>query len=458
MSAKRRADLRQRALFAAVAGAIACYVAFLLLNSGGIPTPGTRYDIKAVVPSAGAQLVSGARVTMAGVAVGHVKGVERRGVGTILELRLTDSAVVPIPATTRAQLRSRSPLGENYVSLIPGAKGEALPRGATIPLAQADDSIDVDEVLSMLRGRTRTHARQLIKGLGGAVDGQGDKLNTLVGSAAGTVQHGVQVVDVLHAQRRQVSRLVDQLGLVAARVGERDSDLRQVATAGTATFRAIAAQDGDVRDLAQVLPATLTQVRKTTGKLASTSAVAAPVIDDLAGTITAARPAARSLRPAATNLRQTVDALGAASRPLTQTLGALRKASGPAARTLPALRGTLCQINPVLRYAKPYAPDLLGIITGLGSASNAYDAIGHTIRLAVTINENSLVGLPPDQALAANNLLHAGLLSKSSGATYVPFPGPREGNRVAGDYPRVSGPGEVRAKTGYVYPHITADC
>jgi hypothetical protein len=153
-----------------------------------------------------------------------------------------------------------------------------------------------------------------------------------------------------------------------------------------------------------------------------------------------------------------VDTLGAESRPLTRTVGALRRASAPAAQTLPVLDRTLCQVNPVLRYAKPYVPDLLGIITGLGSAANSYDAIGHTIRLAVTINENSLVGLPAEQALAANKLLHAGLLSKSFGATYIPFPGPREGNRTASDYPRVSGPGEVRAKTGYVYPHITADC
>jgi hypothetical protein len=112
----------------------------------------------------------------------------------------------------------------------------------------------------------------------------------------------------------------------------------------------------------------------------------------------------------------------------------------------------------MLRYVKPYVGDLLGIITGLGSASNAYDAIGHTVRLAVTLNENSLVGLPDSAALAANNLLHSGLASQSNGGTYIPFAGPGEGTKTSKDYPRVSGPDEVRAKTGYVYPHITADC
>jgi virulence factor Mce-like protein len=458
MSAKRRFERRQRVVFAAVALAIASYVVFLLVTAGGIPKPGSRYAVSAVLPSAGAQLVSGARVTMAGVEVGHVAGVELRGRGAVVKMQLTDASVTPIAAGTRAQLRSRSPLGENYISLIPGPRGKTLPEGATIPLAQAVGSVDVDEVLSMLRGKARQGARQLIGGLGRSVDGQGQQLNTLVGSAAGTIRHGAVVVNALYGERQQISQLVDQLGTVAARVGERDSDLRTIARDGTATFRAIAAQDSDVRKLAQVLPSTLRQVRQTTGKLASTSDVAAPVIDDLARTIALARPAARSLTPAATELRQVVDQLGSASPRLTRLLGALRKVSAPATATLPVVRKTLCQVNPILRYAKPYVGDLMGIITGLGSASNAYDAIGHTVRLAVTINENSLVGLPDSAATAAHNLLHAGLLSQSNGGTYIPFPGPGEGNRTSKDYPQVSGPDEVRAKTGYVYPHITADC
>lgn len=458
MIPKRRADLRQRGFFGAVALAVALYVLWLMVMSGGVAKPGTGYEISAVLPTAGAQLVSGARVTMAGVEVGSVSGVERRGSGAVVRLRLTDAAVVPLPATTRAQLRSRTPLGENYISLLPGRGGPTLAEGAVIPLAQAVDSVDVDEVLSVLRGPARARARQLIRGVGSAVDGRGRKLNALVGSASGTVDSGAVLVDTLYGQREQVSRLVDQLGAVATRLGERDQDIRTIARRGTQTFRAIAAQDDDLRTLARELPSTLAQIRRTTGKLGATSDVAAPVLGRLASTITAAKPAVRSLRPGATHLRRVVDELGAATPRLRATLGALRRVSGPVAKTLPGAEKALCEVNPILRYTKPYVADLVGVLTGLSSASNAYDAVGHTIRLAATINETALVGLPDDLNVAANTLLHSGLLSKSNGATFIPFPGPKEGHRTAEDYPRVSGPGEVRTKANYTYPRITADC
>ena len=73
--------------------------------------------------------------------------------------------------------------------------------------------------------------------------------------------------------------------------------------------------------------------------------------------------------------------LGAAAPRLQGTLGRLEKLAPPLAAALPHLHKTLCQVNPMLRYAKPYAPDLTAFIVGMGSAANSYDALGHLIRL-----------------------------------------------------------------------------
>jgi hypothetical protein len=66
--------------------------------------------------------------------------------------------------------------------------------------------------------------------------------------------------------------------------------------------------------------------------------------------------------------------------------------------------------------------------------------------------------LQPQLQQAANTLIHAGVLGKSNALTYSPYPGPNEANLLAKDFPQVGGPDQVRARAGYVYPRITADC
>lgn len=454
-----RADSHTRPAltFGAIVLVVVAFLWWLMSLSGGAPRPGSAYPVSAVLPDAGAQLVGGARVTMSGVQVGTVTRVERRGRGAVVRMELTDDRVHPLPVDTRAQLRARTPLGENYVSLLPGTAEADLPDDGTIPIEQAKQTVDVDQVLSVLQGDTRQNAKRLIKGFGGAVDGKGEQLQALVGSTASTLRAGSSLVDRVYGQREQVSRLVDQLGDLAAGVGERGDDIRDLARGGRVTFEAIAAQDDDLRRLARALPGTLNQVRATTAKLSGTTDRAAPVLEDLAATISAARPAASALRPAAEELRGVVGGLGAAAPPLERALNDLRAASGPAATALPLVRQTLCQVSPILRYARPYVSDVVAVMTHLGSASNAYDALGHTIRLGATINKASLVGLEPAEQKAVDTLVDAGAVALSNRLTYDPFPKPNQANVLAKDLPQVSGPDGVRA-SGFVYPRVKADC
>jgi virulence factor Mce-like protein len=455
---KHKARRRNLITFTAILAVMVAFLWWLLSLSGGAPRPGQEsYHASAVLPDAGAQLVEGARVTMSGVQVGTVTDVERRGAGAVIGMKLTEQDVTPLPADTKAQLRSRTPLGENYITLTPGRARQKLPEGGTIPLVQAQETIDVDQVLSTLQGRGREDVRRLIKGVGSSLAGRGEQLNVLVGSAADFLNNGTSLVNRIHGQRAQIARLVDNLGAVAAGIGERGDDLRSIGEDGVTTFRAIAAQDDDLRALAKLLPGTLSQVRETTGKLARTTDQAAPVLSNLAVTVDDARPAARRLGPAADELRGVIGQLGAVSDPLGETLRTLRRASGPAATALPELRKTLCQISPMIRYAAPYASDIVGVLTGLGSSSNAYDAIGHTIRLGATLNKASLVGLPPEQQNAVNVLTKAGAVAISNRLTYDPYPKPNSANKLAKHLPQIDGPQALR-ESGWKYPRVTADC
>ncbi|HYF26236.1 MAG TPA: hypothetical protein VD931_10905, partial [Baekduia sp.] len=315
-----------------------------------------------------------------------------------------------------------------------------------------------DQILSVLQGRTRDNARKLIQGAGQALDGRGEELHELLGGAAGTLQAGARVFDLLSQDREHVAQLVDRVGRVTAAVGERSAAVETIARQGLTSLRAVASREDALERTLAELPPTLRQVRRTSGELSATAPAATPVLRDLAGALGELRPAVDRLRPAAQLGREVLRELDAAAPPLQGAVGELRAVSGPVAEALPDLRRTFCELNPVIRYLKPYTDDAIMSLVGLGSASNSYDAFGHLIRLAPIMGENSLSGAPKEVTLAAHTLLRAGFLSESHGLTWNPYPKPGMiGKDGAGRGKTISGPDALR-ESGWTFPRVHADC
>ncbi|WP_354698939.1 hypothetical protein DSM112329_04638 [Paraconexibacter sp. AEG42_29] len=427
-----------------------------LYLGGGLPTFGKTYSVKVVLPTV-ASLTPGSRVTMSGAEVGTVKAVDRDGVGAIVRLELTDDRVFPLPVDSTVRLRQHTPVGENYVSIEPGRSATTLASGATVPIKQAGEFVDVDQVLSTLSGPTQKRARSLIRATGGALEGRGEQLNGLVRGVTGTINPFADVVHIGYTDRRQVSRLVQQLGRVTAAIGEREAAIGTVSRKGLTSLRAIAAKDEALERLIADLPATLGQVRKTSGTVGRVTDRATPVVLSLATAVRQVRPAVRALRPAASEGRGVVRELGAAAPPLEGTLARVRALSGPATKALPQLRSMFCQLNPMIRYLKPYTNDVVSTLAGLGSAANSYDAIGHVIRLVPLVSENELAGLPKSVSDPVFELMNKGILGKLRPLSFNPYPEPNQIGKVDQIKTPVNGP-EGLAKSGWVYPRVTADC
>jgi virulence factor Mce-like protein len=456
--ANQTAFRRHVATFVVFIALGAGFALFWIALGGGLPSFATTYRVGALLPTAGS-LTPGARVTMAGYQVGQVTGIERDGAGALVTMEITDHRVTPIPTDTRVALRERTPVGENYVSLSPGAAPSTLPSGSALPMTQADDYVDVDQLLSVLQGGTRDRARALIQGVGGALQGQGPSVNAFLGNAANALSNGSHLVALLASDRARVAALVDDLGAVGTAIGQRGGDIETLARRALTTFDALSARDVAVRRLLEQLPSTLTQVQQTTATLGSVSRTATPVLYNLASTVTAVRPAVQLLAPAAREGRSVLHELGAASPALTGTLGEVRSLAGPATAALPAVHQMLCQLDPMIRYAKPYTGDVISMVDGLGSAGNDYDSVGHLIRITLVANDNSLVGLPANVSQAMFTLLHTGLIGKYAGPlTFDPYPAPGQvGREHASAGQSVVGPREVPS-TGYRFPHVLSDC
>jgi len=458
MNASDRSTFRAHLVTVGVFLAIALIWLFVQMQAGGaIPRiGGHKYRIAVALPTS-SSLTKGARVTMAGANVGVVTSVKREGMAARVALLITDERVTPLAADSRVALRLRTPVGENYLSIAPGRSNLTVPSGGTLAIQQADEYVDVDQILSSLQGRNRERARQLFDHLGAAVDGRSRQLNQVLQDGSATFVDGGKLLHVVHRDRAAVGRLVQQLGDIAAAVGDRGQAIRAIAREGLATFRAIRDRDSALKATLDRLPATLSAVRTTTNTLRAVTGQASPVLIDLGAAVRELRPSVRRLPSATATGRHVVSELGAAAPALRRTAREVNRLAPPLARALPTLTSTMCQLNPLVRYLKPYTRDVLGLLLGLGSASNTYDASGHLIRATAVAGENSLVGLPDAANSAAQTLLHGGVLSRSSLLRYNAYPGPLEAGGIVAKESDARGPEDV-PRTGFKYPRVTADC
>lgn len=398
-----------------------------LLHLSGLMRSRDDYRITALLPSSSA-LAAQSRVTMAGVPVGRVVKVTPHNGAAAAELAI-DKDHGPIPVDSRVDLRLRTLIGEKSVNIVPGPSTRMLADHGVLPLSQGNELVEVDQILSQLRGRTRTRAQQTLRQLGGALDGHGDDLHQIVEDGSTMISRGAPFVRVLAADHRAVTRLVSNLGQVAQLIGERGASIDQLARSATTTFRAVAARDDALRRTVRELPAALQQVRAAAGVLQTTDQAVTPVLERATTAVAALSPTLDLLRPAATQGQGLVAELGRATPPLARALTAVRRASKPLARTFPPLGETLCQLNPLARYVAPYGKELSAVIQGLGSAVNAYDANGHLARLYIGAGDASLMGVQsPQVAHAINQLTNVGILHKVRLLGYNPYPAPGHAN------------------------------
>jgi len=441
------------------------FVGYVLIQSGTLPTLGGAYKVDAVVPQAAA-MTPGARVVIAGADVGQVASVSRAndvGGNAKLSLEITNDEVTPLPSDSTVEVRTRSQVGENYVAIDVGQNSDTVPDGGTLGLGNSAEHVDVDQILSILSGKTKYRTRRLFQQFGGALEGRDQDLNATVRGVNGLFQHGTETMDVLYPDRDLVAQLVDQLGRVTAAIGDRSAAIDAIANQGVTALRALAQRDQSLAATIDALPPTLQQVKQTSGIVGDVSSRATPVVYNLAAATRELRPAVRDLAPSATAGRGLLYQLAGAAPKLTDTLNSLKNLSNTLPDALGPTKDTFCQLDPALRYIQPRIQELWQIITALGSGANNYDALGHMVELTPMFDQGSLSGTPPAVQTAAHQLLESGLFGNSELRSYEPFiPNGQIGKIVATDGTPGSdtayGSDSNTTYGGGKYPHVKADC
>jgi phospholipid/cholesterol/gamma-HCH transport system substrate-binding protein len=384
-------------------------VAVLLLRGDG----GTTYKLR--FENAG-QLVKDDDVQVGG-----------RRIGSIRKISLTDDNqaevtisvqgdYAPLHEGTTAIIRatSLSGIANRYVALTPGPNSNReLPEDATLGTDKTTSIVDLDQLFNTFDPKTRAALQQFIQGNATWYDGKGVQANAATRYFNPALSASRRLVNEVVADQQTLNAFLRNTARTTSALASRRVDLANLVSNANTTAGAIAAENTSFNQALALLPGTLRKANTTFVNLRATLddldvlvAASKPATKDLARFLSQLRPLIEEARPTVADLNTLVHRSGP-NNDLTDLLAkapALEKAAKPSfAHSIQALQ----KATPVIKFIRPYTPDLVGWLRDFGVGSANYDANGHFARIspmfnAYSFNQNTsqLTPIPPSQRLA----------------------------------------------------------
>jgi phospholipid/cholesterol/gamma-HCH transport system substrate-binding protein len=342
----RRAIRNHRTDFGAiiVLVGLAVLVAGYILRHQPAFTFGKSYYTVNAQFSTAAAITSGQgqAVTIAGVQVGQIGGVTAQDGHAVVTLNLYKQ-YAPIYRDATVLLRPRTPLKDMYLALDPGTRSAgAIPAGGTLPVANTQPDVDVDQILDSLDVDTRAYLLLLLSGgaqifqdqtAGGGLPTGSAPSPDAVADLRGVFQRFAPLdrdtstfTSLLATRQRDITHAVHNLQLVAGALGDVDGELTSLIRASNTNFSAIASQQVNLQSALRTLPDTLRTTSQTLGSVQAFATQSGgalehllPFARELAPALSATRPLFRDTTPV---IRTQLRPFATAVTPLARTLRA----------------------------------------------------------------------------------------------------------------------------------------
>jgi ABC-type transporter Mla subunit MlaD len=219
-------------------------------------------------------------VRIAGVDVGKVASIQREGKAGLVNMEI-ESRGLPIHSDATLKIRPRLFLEGNwFVELQPGSpSAKTLASGATIPIAQTSDPVQLDQVLDALNTDTRANLQHFLIYYGEGLTGK-------PGAAENAEQepevHGLNAAQALNrayhrgpsslrgdavinqalggTQPHDLSKLVAGIGKVTAALNVHEQQLGELIGNFNTFFAALATQSSPLKATIAELPSSLSNI------------------------------------------------------------------------------------------------------------------------------------------------------------------------------------------------------
>src|SRR5207302_261734 len=216
-------------------------------------------------------------VRIAGVNVGKVTSIKREGDVGVVSMEI-ESRGLPIHSDATAKVRPRIFLEGNwFVDLQPGSpSAPTLSSGATLPVTQTADPVQLDQVLDALNTDTRANLQNFLIGYG---DGLTKKPNAEENAEQDADVHGLSGAQGLNkayhrappaerggavintavggTEAHDLSKLVASIGKVSAALNVHEQELGELIVNFNTFFSEFAAQSAPLRQTVAELPSSL---------------------------------------------------------------------------------------------------------------------------------------------------------------------------------------------------------
>lgn len=337
--------------------ALSCFgiLLFLWITFGG-PTPFKAKPYEINVPFKEAtQLAQQSDVRISGVSVGKVQDIVLAPNGEQAMAKVDiDNKYGPLPADTRAVLRTKTLLGETYIELTPGSKeGPKLADGGILPEAQIAESVQLDEIFRTFDAKTRAAFQTWQQEAAVAIEGQGASLSYAFGELEPAFTQFDRLFRVLDSQRLAVKQLFRNGATSLRALRGRQGELGQLIRNSNAVFSTTAERDRQIEALFRAFPTFQDESRLTLDRLKSFSLNADPVM--------------KQLVPVAEQLSPTLIAFSKLAPEAKGFFEGLEPVIDRAPTGFPAVRKLFRdEFPPLLRAVDPFLRNLNPVITGLG--------------------------------------------------------------------------------------------
>jgi ABC-type transporter Mla subunit MlaD len=337
--------------------ALSCFgiLLFLWITFGG-PTPFKAKPYEINIPFKEAtQLAQQSDVRISGVSVGKVQDITLAPNGERAMAKVDiDDKYGPLPADTRAMLRTKTLLGETYVELTPGSrKGPKLPDGGTLPEAQIAESVQLDEIFRTFNAKTRAAFQNWQQEAAVAIEGEGGSLSYAFGELEPAFTSFDHLFRVLDSQRLAVKQLFRNGSTALEALRGRQGELAGLIRNSNAVFSTTAERDRQIEALFRAFPTFQDESRLTLNRLKGFAVDADPVM--------------RQLVPVAEQLSPTLVAFAKLAPQAKGFFEGLEPVIDRAPTGFPAARKLFRdEFPPLLRAVDPFLRNLDPVITGLG--------------------------------------------------------------------------------------------
>ncbi|MCD2194570.1 MlaD family protein [Actinomycetospora endophytica] len=366
-----------------------------ILSNYSVSWPWQAREVVQMDFSKGPGLVAdgGQEVRIAGVKVGTISAATAQTDGVRVTVDLDPGH--PVYANAHADLKSKTPLNDPYISLEPG--GSPAPELATdgsgvIPASQTTRLIQPFEVLNNLDTRTREALTSLVdeadvglkdspQQLPGSLHSVTDALNTLK-----------PVADQLQTRRQTIQTLVTDLSEISTAAGRNDGRLAGLVASLQTTLSTLANRDDQLGDTLNQLPGLGDDLRHALGSVNTLTGQLDPTLDDLENASDALPPALSKLTDTLQDAGPVVDAARPVVAKARPVVGDLRPLVSDAHAALDDLKPTTGLLPNATAQVAPWLPNLQAFIFQTSSAFSLQDANGGYGRAQVFIDASNPAG------------------------------------------------------------------